>query len=254
MLEPVQQYMPHNDDGTIALNILDVFGSFAIRFKVAAWTGVVATMPIILWQVLAFFLPALKPKERKWFIPTFAVGVALFMIGTVFCYFFILDPAVAWLTDQANGFANIFPDAKAWIDVVINFEIAFGFAFELPIIVFYLVVFEIIPYYRLRESWRTVYIVLMVISAKVTLDANPVTMLLMFAALVGLYEISLLIARIVLAKRIKKQQEEGTYYEDDDGDLFKTCDLRCSPAAFACDDGVKTVILLNNDDRLQNSV
>ena len=209
MLEPVQQYMPHNDDGTIALNILDVFGSFAIRFKVAAWTGVVATMPIILWQILAFFLPALKPKERKWFIPTFAVGVALFMIGTVFCYFFILDPAVAWLTDQANGFANIFPDAKAWIDVVINFEIAFGFAFELPIIVFYLVVFEIIPYYRLRESWRTVYIVLMVISAMVTLDANPVTMLLMFAALLVLYEASLFIARMALGNRAKEQKEEA---------------------------------------------
>ena len=59
----------------------------------------------------------------------------------------------------------------------------------------------------------------MVFSATVTPDANPVTMLLMFAALVGLYEISLLIARIVLAKRIKKQQEEGTYYEDDDEDL-----------------------------------
>ncbi len=64
-------------------------------------------MPIILWQILAFFLPALKPNERKWFIPTFAVGVFLFIFGTVFCYLFILHPAVQWLTDQAGGFAQI---------------------------------------------------------------------------------------------------------------------------------------------------
>ena len=49
---------------------------------------------------------------------------------------------------------------------------------------------------------------MMVFSAMVTPDANPVTMLLMFAAMVALYEISLLIARIALARRIKKQNEE----------------------------------------------
>ena len=70
---------------------------------------------------------------------------------------------------------------------------------------FYLVIFDVVPYKKLRNSWRTVYIALMVISAMVTPDASPVTMLLMFAALVALYEASLLISRIVLGKRIKEQ-------------------------------------------------
>ena len=209
MCQPVADFLPKDENGLIALNILDVFGAFTVRFKVALWTAVVACMPIILWQVLAFFLPALKPSERKWFIPTFAAGVILFICGTIFCYLFILSPAAQWLTEQAGGFANIFPDAKSWIDTIINFELAFGFAFELPLIVFYLVVFEIIPYAKLRESWRTVYIVLMVISAMVTLDASPITMLLMFAAMLVLYEGSLLVARLVLGNRIKKQKEEA---------------------------------------------
>lgn len=208
LLQPASDFLPHDEAGLIALNIFDVFGFFTVRFKVALWTAVVACMPIILWQVLAFFLPALKPNERKWFIPTFAVGVTLFVLGTVFCYIFILNPAVQWLTEQGAGFAQVFPDAKAWIDVFINFEIAFGFAFELPLIVFYLVIFEIIPYAKLRESWRTVYIVLMVIAAMVTLDASPITMLMMFAALLVLYEGSLLVSRIVLGNRVKKQKEE----------------------------------------------
>ena len=112
-----------------------------------------------------------------------------------------------WLTDQAGGFANIFPDAKAWVDVVINFEIAFGVAFELPLLVFYLVLFEVIPYKALRSKWREVYVGLMVLAAMVTLDASPVTMLLMFAALLALYEAALLVARIALGRRIKNQNQ-----------------------------------------------
>ena len=219
LLLPIADFLPMGEDGNVDLQFLNAFDPFTVKFKIAFWTSVVATSPVILWQVLAFFLPALKPNERKWFIPTFAAGVALFIFGTVFCYLIILHPAFAWLTDQVSGLGTVMPNAASYVDVIIKFEIGFGIAFELPIIIFYLVIFNIVPYKKLRESWRFVYIGLIVFSATVTPDANPVTMLLMFAALVGLYEISLLIARIVLAKRIKKQQEEGTYYEDDDEEL-----------------------------------
>ena len=207
LLLPIADFLPLGEDGNVDLQFLNAFDPFTVKFKIAFWTSVVATSPVILWQVLAFFLPALKPNERKWFIPTFAAGVALFIFGTVFCYLIILHPAFAWLTDQVSGLGTVMPNAASYVDVIIKFEIGFGIAFELPILIFYLVIFNIVPYKKLRESWRFVYIGLMVFSATVTPDANPVTMLLMFAALVGLYEISLLIARIVLAKRIKKQQE-----------------------------------------------
>ena len=59
-----------------------------------------------------------------------------------------------------------------------------------------------------RGSWRIIYVVLMVFSAVITPDASPVTMLLLFIALVLLYEISLLFSRIVLAKKIKREKEE----------------------------------------------
>ena len=97
---------------------------------------------------------------------------------------------------------------SSYIDMIIKFELGFGVAFELPLVVFYLVIFDVVPYKKLRGSWRMVYVVLMVISAMATPDASPVTMLLMFAAMIGMYEVSLLISRIVLSKRIKKQNEE----------------------------------------------
>lgn len=195
------------------LTVLDPFEGFSTRFKVSFWASVVACAPVILWQILAFFLPALKPKERKWFIPTFAAAVFLFIFGTVFCYLIILNPAFEWLIDQSAGIGTVMPKASTYINTIVLFELAFGFAFELPLVVFYLVIFDVVPYKKLRQSWRTVYVVLMVISAMVTPDASPVTMLLMFAAMLALYEVSLLIARIALKRRLKRQEAE----QDDAG-------------------------------------
>ena len=218
LLLPIAAFLPKGEDGTVDLQFLNAFDPFTVKFKIAFWMSVVATSPVILWQFLAFFLPALKPSERKWFVPTFAAAVVLFILGTVFCYLIILHPAFQWLTDQVAGLGTVMPNAASYVDVIIKFEIGFGIAFELPIVIFYLVVFDIVPYRKLRSSWRYVYVGLMIFSAMVTPDANPITMILMFAALVALYEISLLVSRIVLAKRIQKQKEEGTYYEDEDED------------------------------------
>ncbi len=207
LLAPVAEFMPKGEDGQVALNVLGAFDAFSVRITVALWTALIATAPITLWQILAFFLPALKPKERKWFLPTFIAALALFIIGTVFCYLVILNPAFQWLTDQASGFATILPEAGQWVDIVIKFELGFGIGFEMPLVVFYLVMFGVIPYQKLRASWRGVYIGLLVFSAAVTPDASPVTMGLMFAAMVVLYELSLIAARIGLKSRIKRQQE-----------------------------------------------
>ncbi len=206
LLAPVAEFLPQDGNGNALLNVLGAFDAFAVRFTISIWAGVVATMPIILWQILAFFLPALKPKERKWFIPTFIAAVALFIFGSVFCYCVILQPAFEWLTDQASGFATVLPEAGSWVDIIIKFEIGFGIAFEMPLVVFYLVIFNIVPYSKLRASWRVVYVGLLIFSAMVTPDASPVTMGLMFAAMIGLYEISLFIARIALKRRTKAKE------------------------------------------------
>jgi len=136
----------------------------------------------------------------------------------VFCYIIILPPAFQWLTDQASGFAVITAQADQWIDIIIKFELGFGIAFELPLIVFYLLVFEIIPYSKLRAQWRYIYVGLLVISGMVTPDASPITMLLMFAPMIGLYELSMFAARMVMGKRVKEQKEELDAQARDDAE------------------------------------
>lgn len=206
--EPIAEYLPQTAEGMVDYQALDPFEAFATRFLIAIWAALVACAPVIIWQIMAFFLPALKPSERKWFVPTFAAAVALFILGTVFCYLVILNPAFQWLTEQAAGLGDVKPRMTTYIDAIIKFEMGFGLAFELPLIVFYLVIFDVVPYKKLRGSWRMVYVVLMILSAMSTPDASPITMMLMFAAMVALYECSLLISRVVLAKRIKRQNAD----------------------------------------------
>ncbi|MDR1017059.1 MAG: twin-arginine translocase subunit TatC [Coriobacteriales bacterium] len=209
LIKPVAQFiapnMPINTtaDLTHVLNVLNPLGGFSLQFKVSLLFGVVATSPIWIWQLMAFFLPALKPREKRWVVPTFFVAVVLFVLGMVFCYLVILRPAFQWMLGQTVLFANIMANAPDYVNLIMLFEVAFGIAFELPLVVFYLIVFGIVPYKKLRHSWRIVYVALLVLSAVVTPDASPVTMFLMFFAMVALYEASLAAARLVLSRRIK---------------------------------------------------
>jgi sec-independent protein translocase protein TatC len=207
------------DELKLVLNTFGALEGFTLKFKVAIVFAVVVCCPIWIWQVLGFFLPALKPNERKWVLPTFFAAIALFIVGTVFCYLLILDPAFSWLLGQSRDISTVIPSAAEFINTILLFEMGFGIAFELPLVVFYLTVFNIVPYKKLRASWRGVYIVLMVVCAMVTPDANPITMIMMFAAMAVLYEGSLLLSRIVLTRRLAREKRaEAGADADENGD------------------------------------
>lgn len=219
---PVVQYFPTtlssvlNDENATGLIVTTPLGGFSIRFRVAIFCAFCVCSPLVLWEVLAFFLPALKPNERKWVVPTLAVGVFLFIFGIVFCYNWTLGAAFGWLTGESDQIGSVLPDAEYYIKTILGLLMAFGLAFELPLVVFYLSVFNLVPYKTFRSNWRTVYVVLLVLCAMVTPDASPITMGFMFAALIMLYEVSLFVSAFVIKKRIAKQKAEGTYFEDDE--------------------------------------
>lgn len=185
------------------------FEAFTLKFKVALYGTLIAGSPIIIWQVMAFFLPALKPKERRYVLPTFLVMVALFALGVFFCYSQVLGVAFEWMLGQAGDAVATVPDAGKYFSGATLLMIGFGIGFELPVVVFYLVLFDIVSYRKLRENWRIAYVAMMVVASVATPDWSPVTMGALFAALAVLYELSLLLARVLLAKRIARQKAMG---------------------------------------------
>lgn len=195
--------------GDQPLVVLNPFETFTLRFRAALYATLVIGSPIIIWQVMAFFMPALKPNERKWLVPTFLTMVLLFAAGVVFAHQVILGTAFEWIVGQAWEGVTQMPEASTYFQGAIMLLIGFGLAFQLPIVIFYLMVFNIVPYQKLRKNWRIVYTVLMVVAAGATPDWSPVTMLALFGALVGLYELSMALARVVLVKRIARRRAEG---------------------------------------------
>lgn len=219
MMDPIRDSLPPNTP----VMVFSVLGGFTIRFKVSIFFGMIICTPIIIWELMAFFLPALKPKERKWVVPTVAALVCLFFFGMAFCYLVIQKAAIGWMIDQSIEFATVMPDAVDFLNIMMLLEIGFGVAFELPLVIFYLSIFHIVPYSAFRSQWRTVYVGLLVLSGVVTPDASPITMVLMFAALILLYELALAVARIILVSRhgrasLKWTREEYSEHAFNDED------------------------------------
>ena len=116
-----------------------------------------------------------------------------------------MPPAFEWLTGEVDAIATTWAMLDDYVGTEMLLMIGFGVAFELPLIVFYLAVFHIVPYASFRAAWRYIYVVLIVVSASITPDASPITMLLMFAVMVSLYELSLFVTRFVILAREGKK-------------------------------------------------
>ena len=213
--EPILPSLPEGVEPAIYTSL----GGFAIKFGLAIKAAAVMCTPMIVWQILAFFLPALKPNERKWVVPTVLTATLLFFVGAIFCYFIIVPAGFEWLIGETTSIANIAPNLEDYINIEILLMIGFGVAFELPLIVFYLAVFHIVPYVKFRSAWRYIYVAMLVVSASITPDASPVTLLFMYAAMLSLYEVSLAVTRfVIVAREGKKGLTEGRVFFSDDED------------------------------------
>jgi len=209
LIAPVKSVIGEN-----AAFTFDVLEGMMNRFKLGLWAGLLAASPVIIYEVLAFFLPALKPKERRWFVSTFVAAVALFASGVAFCYFFILEPSSAWLVAQNGETFSLMLRASSFLQFEMWFLAGFGIAFEVPVAVFYLVYFEVVPYAKLRKNWRTVWVVIVVVASAITPDWSPISMGALSAVMIVLFEGSMLLVRGMLRKKIAADEAD----EDDDDD------------------------------------
>jgi sec-independent protein translocase protein TatC len=203
IVRPVRASLPPGTN----FNFFGPLEAMTMKFRAGFYLALIIDSPIIIWQMMAFFLPALKAKERRYVVPTFIAMVVLFLGGLSFCYFVVMQPGFAWLIGQGSGIGALVAQLEPFFDMAMLLLIVFGIAFELPVVVFYLLIFNIVPYKTLRHNWRIVYIALLAIAAFGTPDWSPVTNLGLWGALIVLYEASMLLARLVLSRRLKKQNE-----------------------------------------------
>ncbi len=161
------------------------------RFMVSAYTGLALAIPIWLWQFWRFVSPGLHKGERREGILFVGSGAILFIAGS-FLAFWTLPKALDFLisvggTDLVTEFR-----AKAYISFIIKMMMAFGFGFQLPIILIVLQRVGLLNYRSLRRQWRYAVVTIVILVAIITPSGDPISLLALAVPMYLLYEVSIL--------------------------------------------------------------
>lgn len=175
--------------------------SFSITLSAAFAVGIILAAPVIIYQLWAFLSPALYRHERRVVIPVIVGAVALFVAGVALAYFFVLPLVLRFLlTWQAESFDPMIT-ASGYFGLVITLSLTFGAAFELPILILALAALGLVTPQFLARFRPYALVLSFVTSALVTPGDILLASLALTAPLYLLYELSLLLTRVVFRKR-----------------------------------------------------
>jgi len=163
-----------------------VSGAFDLRIQIAFTVGIVITSPFWLYQLLAFFLPGLTKREKRYFFGFFFAAVPLFIAGG-YLGWSIFPRTVVLLTGFSSDQDATNLDAKYYYDFVIKFVLAVGVSFVLPVFVVLLNFIGILSAKSVIKGWRVALLVITVFTALATPAADVFTMLLLAIPMVVLY-------------------------------------------------------------------
>ncbi len=190
-------------DTECTLHVFDVLGAFFLRLKAAAVVAVIVAAPVIFYQIWRFVTPGLRPVERKYALPFVLISQLLFAGGAVFSYF-VLPRALEGLLGFAGDNVASVMGANEYLNFLLHMMIGFGVAFEVPLILITLVLMGVLSAAALRSFRRYAVFLGFVASAIITPTTDPITMTLLALPLIGFYELSLLVARLVERRRHKR--------------------------------------------------
>jgi sec-independent protein translocase protein TatC len=187
--------------GITHLVALTVLEPLLVKFKIALVFGLVMAFPWLLLQALVFVSPALSQREARYVLPLTVLSLVLSVVGVVFGYTLVLPTSTRWLLNQAGSVISVQITALSYVSYAVWFLAAIAATFQTPLVVLSLIGLRVVSYSKLRQQWRTVYLTIAVLATMVTPDWSPITMGLVGVAMAALYELSLLLARIVLPGR-----------------------------------------------------
>lgn len=195
----------------IVLGIPDLF---VLKLRLSFVVGLVIAFPFLVLQLWGFIAPALKPEERKPIQRLAPVSVILFAMGAGFCWM-IIPTALAWFVSFASEFPGIAitPEAGNMVYFILKMLLAFGVAFQLPLIVYALGALGLLSGETLLQYWRQAAAVIFVASAILTPSNDAISMLMMAVPLVILFSISVYFVR--LTQRKKRKEEEAAEAEEE---------------------------------------
>jgi len=193
ILEIVNEPLPRNIPEPITFGVTEAFTTTLTN---SAYAAILIALPVILYELYAFILPAFSAQERRVATPMLMLVPVLFIGGVVFCYFIVLPPAIKFLLSFNADQFNTQVRAKDYYSFVTLTMGAMGFGFQLPVGIVLAVRAGLTTPQKLRKNRRYAFLACAVVAALLpTID--PVTMLLETAPLYALFEFSIVLASFV---------------------------------------------------------
>jgi len=199
---------------------LGVGEPFTVTFKVVGYAALLVSLPFLLWQAYAFVLPAFSPRERQIALPLMAMVPFLFVAGVAFAYYMILPNAISFLQNFNDDNYDILLQARDYYKFSILVLMAMGLLFQVPIGILAVTRVGIVTPRQLRQNRRYAILVIAIV-AMVLPGQDPVTMLLLMAPLLVLFEGSILLAALVdrRLERARAREEAALVASDEDDDI-----------------------------------
>jgi sec-independent protein translocase protein TatC len=182
----------HSGCATLGVNMLALDGpldSFYLRVKVAVIVGVVLSSPIWLYQIWAFIAPGLYAREKRWSYIFLGTAVPLFLTGMTLAYWSLGRSMHYLLGLTPNGVANII-DVDPYMSFVMAMMLAFGIAFELPLLIVMLNLAGVLTHERFRKWRRGLIFGVFLIAGMANPSPDPITMLILGGGCVALVEVA----------------------------------------------------------------
>jgi len=167
-----------------------VISPFLVPLQIMFMAAFMLALPVVLWQVWSFVAPGLYMHEKKLVLPLVISSTVLFFVGVAFCYFFVFGQVFRFIQSFAPKSITAAPDIEAYLSFVLTMFLAFGLAFEVPIVVIVLARMDIVSIDKLK-SFRGYFVVLAFIIAAIVTPPDVVSQLALAVPMCLLYELGL---------------------------------------------------------------
>lgn len=174
--------------------------AFLVTIKLALVVGVVLASPVIIWQVWAFFSPALYEQEKRFVVPALVAGLVLFVAGVLIAYTWVLPAALRILFSFQREDLESIITANEYFGFAAQIMLAFGVMFELPLVIVLLAAFRIVnPAFFARH--RPFALVIAAVVAAFLTPPDALSMMMLLIPLMLLYEAGIIVGRLVWRAR-----------------------------------------------------
>lgn len=191
LLEVASAPLPSDHEKLLTFGVTE---PFTTTVTVATYGAIVLSLPILLYQLYAYVLPAFSDAERRVVLPILLASPLLFLVGIAFAYFVVMPAAVSFLLDFNDTQFNVQVRARDYYSFFSMTMLAGGIVFQMPLAILAVTRLGIVSVAQLTANRRYAYLAIAVLAAALP-GVDPVSMLIEMVPLLALYELSILLAR-----------------------------------------------------------